>query len=175
MDHVGVRREPAGFVSRTIAFVIDLVLADGILLAIGLFVQLIGTYFPVNRLLAMVMTPSVEEQARSPVALAVAILVYAGYSIVCWAMLGQTPGKALLGLRIVRTNGQRLSVRRSILRYFAYWVSALPLFLGFLWILVDDQRQGWHDKIADTHVIYVSTPQSSKTTLQRLWQRRPAT
>jgi len=38
--------------------------------------------------------------------------------------------------------------------FFSYWVSATPLFLGFIWILFDRERQGWHDKLADTHVIY---------------------
>ncbi|HEV8193186.1 MAG TPA: RDD family protein [Ktedonobacterales bacterium] len=175
MEHVGVRREAAGFASRTIAFGIDLVLVSVILMVIGLFAQVIGMYFPVNRLLVLAMTPSAAEQARSPIALALAILVYATYSIVCWALLGQTPGKALLGLRVVRANGQRLSVRRSILRYFAYWVSALPLFLGFLWILVDNERQGWHDKIADTYVIYASHPLTTAAPLQRLRQRLPTT
>lgn len=175
MEHVGARHESAGFASRAIAFVIDLILASAILLAIGLFVQLIATYFPVNKLLAQVLSPSTGEQARSPTALAVAILVFAIYSVACWALAGETPGKALMGLRVVRTHGQRLSVGRSILRYLAYWVSALPLFLGFLWILVDDERQGWHDKIADTCVIYAPASQFTETLLQRFRQQRPAT
>jgi len=175
MEHVSVQQESAGFASRTIAFVIDLILASAILLAIGLFVQLIATYFPVNKLLAQVLSPSAGEQARSPTALAVAIVVYAIYSIACWTLMGQTPGKALMGIRVVRTHGQPLSIGRSILRYLAYWVSALPLFLGFLWVLVDDDRRGWHDKIADTHVIYAPTSQFAVTLLQRFRQQRPAT
>jgi len=174
MGYVSVRRERAGFASRAIAFSIDLILVGGILLAIGLFVQLLGTYFPLNRLLAQAVSPSAGEQARSPIALGAAILIYALYSIACWALLGQTPGKALLGLRVERTNGDRVSVRRSILRYVAYWVSALPLFLGFLWILVDDERQGWHDKIADTRVIYISPPRPTEAPIQRLRQRLPS-
>ncbi len=176
MEAVSVRGEPAGFASRSIAFVADLVLASAILLAMGLFVQLLGTYFPVNRWLVHIVSPGAAEQARSPIALAVAILVYALYSGASWALLGQTPGKALLGLRVVRANGQRLSVSRSLLRFAAYWVSALPLFLGFLWILVDDDRRGWHDKIADTRVIY-TRPTSPPTTapLRRIRQRLPAT
>jgi uncharacterized RDD family membrane protein YckC len=43
---------------------------------------------------------------------------------------------------------------RGILRYLGYSLSAISLFLGFFWILIDDRRQGWHDKIAGTLVIY---------------------
>lgn len=39
-------------------------------------------------------------------------------------------------------------------RVLGYYISFLALFLGFLWVLVDDRRQGWHDKIADTIVVY---------------------
>ena len=39
-----------------------------------------------------------------------------------------------------------------MLRFLAYFVSALPLYLGFLWIALDRRKQGWHDKIARTIV-----------------------
>ena len=90
-----------------------------------------------------------------------------GYPVVFWVLLGQTPGKLLMGVRIARTNGKRLTIGRALLRYLGYWLSAIPLGLGFLWVLVDDQRQCWHDKLADTYVIYDSrspVPLSSTTT-----------
>jgi uncharacterized RDD family membrane protein YckC len=65
-----------------------------------------------------------------------------------------TPGKAMFGVRVVTTKGKRVSVARSTLRYIGYFLSAIPLFMGFIWILVDDERQGWHDKLANTYVIY---------------------
>ncbi len=33
-------------------------------------------------------------------------------------------------------------------------ITALPLFLGYLWVLVDDERQTWHDRLAKTIVVY---------------------
>jgi uncharacterized RDD family membrane protein YckC len=68
---------------------------------------------------------------------------------------GFTPGKALLGLRVVRTDGRPVNLGRAVLRLIAYLIAALPLFLGFIWILFDNRRQGWHDKIARTYVIYM--------------------
>ena len=71
-----------------------------------------------------------------------------------WRYCGATPGKIALGVKIVdaATLG-RPSLLRLILRFFAYFLSAFPLYLGFLWAIVDRRKQGWHDKIARTIVI----------------------
>lgn len=73
-----------------------------------------------------------------------------------WRLFGTTPGKLLLELRVVdaRTGG-RPSWPRAIVRYIGYFVSALPLGLGFLWMLFDRRKQTWHDKLARTRVIVV--------------------
>jgi uncharacterized RDD family membrane protein YckC len=78
------------------------------------------------------------------------------YFIFFWVLSGYTPGQGLLGLRVIRTDGQpHLNVLRAVLRLIGYFIAALPLFLGFIWILFDNHRQGWHDKIARTYVIYM--------------------
>jgi uncharacterized RDD family membrane protein YckC len=51
-------------------------------------------------------------------------------------------------------SGGAPTLARLVTRYLAYLVSALPLFLGFVWIAIDRRRQGWHDKIARTMVVY---------------------
>src|SRR5262249_20684585 len=76
------------------------------------------------------------------------------YPIAFWVIAERTPGKALMGLRVIRTDGKPMTLGRAVLRYAGYWISALPLFLGFAWILVDDERRGWHDRIAGTCVVY---------------------
>ena len=43
--------------------------------------------------------------------------------------------------------------RRGLLRFIGLTLAALPLFLGFLWILVDDRRRGLHDLLARTVVV----------------------
>ncbi|WP_353571466.1 RDD family protein [Candidatus Albibeggiatoa sp. nov. BB20] len=71
-----------------------------------------------------------------------------------WVRYGATPGKVLVDCKIVNaTTGKPISLGQAILRYLAYFISALPLGLGFLWILWDKRKQGWHDKIANTVVI----------------------
>ncbi len=71
-----------------------------------------------------------------------------------WIRYAATPGKILADCKIVdATTGAPISLGQGILRYLAYIISALPAGLGFLWILWDKKKQGWHDKIANTVVI----------------------
>ncbi len=71
-----------------------------------------------------------------------------------WYYKSATPGKMVLGLKIVdaATLGKP-SKGQLVGRYFAYYLSGLPLFLGFLWVAWDKRKQGWHDKLAGTLVI----------------------
>jgi uncharacterized RDD family membrane protein YckC len=75
-------------------------------------------------------------------------------AILFWRFRGATPGKMLLSARIVdaSTFGPP-STGKLIGRYFAYLVSIVPIFLGFLWIAFDKRKQGWHDKLAGTVVV----------------------
>jgi uncharacterized RDD family membrane protein YckC len=74
--------------------------------------------------------------------------------IVFWIYRQATPGKIAIGARIVdaRTGG-RPSTGQLIGRYFGYYVSMIPLFLGMIWVAFDARKQGWHDKLAGTVVI----------------------
>jgi uncharacterized RDD family membrane protein YckC len=71
----------------------------------------------------------------------------------CWSKYACTPGKWVMRMRIVdAATGRKPSTKKLVIRYCAYIVSALPLTVGFLWILADDKRRGWHDIIAGTTV-----------------------
>ena len=72
-----------------------------------------------------------------------------------WRLYGATPGKMAIGARIVdAATGGQPAIGRLIVRLLGYFVSALPFFLGFLWIGVSRRKQGFHDKLARTKVIY---------------------
>jgi uncharacterized RDD family membrane protein YckC len=81
-------------------------------------------------------------------------LVVAIYQIFFWRLRGQTPGKWLLGVQVVALGGGRVGLVRALARLFGYVVSALPLYLGFLWVL-GPRRRGFHDRLARTEVIHV--------------------
>lgn len=76
------------------------------------------------------------------------------YSILLWVNWhGQTIGKRAMGIKVVRTDGKPLDYPEAVIRYLAYLISAIPFFLGFLWIIWDEKKQGWHDKLAKTLVV----------------------
>lgn len=67
---------------------------------------------------------------------------------------GGTPGKRMLGLRVVRLDGARPGVWRAFLRELVGRpLSTIPLWLGYLWMLDHPVRQTWHDRISDTIVV----------------------
>lgn len=75
-------------------------------------------------------------------------------TLLFWRSKQATPGKMALGLRIVNARtGKTLSLGQSVARYLGYFVSTLPLGLGFFWIGFDARKQGWHDKIGGAVVI----------------------
>jgi uncharacterized RDD family membrane protein YckC len=61
-------------------------------------------------------------------------------------------GKKLLGLALVTENGETLTLKDALIRYFMFFASGL-LFMGFIAIGFTKYRQGWHDKIAKTLVV----------------------
>lgn len=66
---------------------------------------------------------------------------------------GQTLGKIILGLRVVKKNGRRISWLDALLRnVFGYTISGIFL-LGYIWAVFDRENQGWHDKMAGTVVV----------------------
>ena len=89
----------------------------------------------------------------------ITFLVVIGYAVIyLWmvATKGQSPGKMAVKIKIVRMDGSSLGFGGVLLReIIGKFVSGLVIYLGYIWILFDDKRQGWHDKIAGTYVVKV--------------------
>jgi uncharacterized RDD family membrane protein YckC len=67
---------------------------------------------------------------------------------------GQTIGKKMMKVRVIKRDGSRLTIWDAVLRsIIGYIFSVLALGLGFAWAAFDKQSQGWHDMIADTIVV----------------------
>ena len=75
--------------------------------------------------------------------------------LILWTRTGATPGKRLLHCKIVDARTHQLpTIRQAITRFVCYAVSSLPFNLGFFWIGWDKRKQGFHDKLARTVVLY---------------------
>jgi len=93
-------------------------------------------------------------------------------TIILWLRFLGTPGKLLLDCQIVDADSFKpMSIRQAALRYIAYLASILPLFLGFLWVAYDKRKQAFHDKIANTVVLYkagINANDESQKSLEQL-------
>ena len=79
-----------------------------------------------------------------------AYLLYAQYFFLFVGFGGGTPGMRWAGLDITNFAGEPATPRQLLWRGFGYLVSGGSLFLGFLWVFVDEERLTWHDRISQT-------------------------
>lgn len=91
-----------------------------------------------------------------PIFFIIALAYFAGL----WAWKGTTIGGIVLKLHVVRCDGQPVTFLVALVRGLAAALSVAALFLGFLWIAWDNDKQGWHDKIAGTIVVRLPRSQS---------------
>lgn len=66
---------------------------------------------------------------------------------------GQTPGKRMMGIRIIKADGTVLSDFDALIRAVGYYLSAMIMGLGYFWALFDEQKRTWHDLISGTVVV----------------------
>lgn len=80
----------------------------------------------------------------------------AAATVLFWVYKSATPGKMMLGLKVINLKDQQpLKPMHALGRYISYYPSMLFLCLGFIWVAFDDRKQGWHDKLANTAVVRV--------------------
>ena len=80
-------------------------------------------------------------------------LVALAYSAGMWAWRGTTVGGIVLNLKVVRLDGSAVTFPVVLVRGLTAAFSIVVMFLGFLWIAWDQEKQAWHDKIAGTVVV----------------------
>lgn len=120
----------ASFGRRLVAFIVDWIILG---VVFGILYGIVG------------------NNVAGIVAVLVALAYYAFFE---GGPRGQTPGKMALDIRVVDFNsGGAIGYGRGALRYVGRIISAIPCYLGYLWMLWDREKQCWHDKIATTVVV----------------------
>ena len=133
----------AGFWIRAVAALIDTVL-------------LMIITFP---LLILIYGMDYFSEAQAPLSLGswdfiISYALPAVAIIVFWIYRSATPGKIVLKIEIVDAKtGEPPSTGQCIGRYFAYFVSTIPLGLGIIWVAFDKRKRGWHDMLVGTVVV----------------------
>jgi uncharacterized RDD family membrane protein YckC len=144
-------RHYAGFWIRFVAYMIDSVI-------IGVALSIIS--IPLGLVLggSLAFTDPTRMGALGIVALLGYVLVsmllgfwYQGYFV---SKRGGTPGKLILGLRVIHPDGSMLTMGQAIGRFLCYLIDGLTLYIGFIMIGLDAEKRGLHDRICDTRVIY---------------------
>lgn len=139
--------------SRVVAYIIDWIILILIISVVDVIVSL---------LLGLVNLTNTSTGNTFLLLVNIAIQAYY-YMYFLVGKNGQTPGKRMTNIRIVRKDGQPLTASDAILRnIIGYFLCGLTLLIGFLWIMVDKDRQGLHDKIANTLVVKAEAKQGDR-------------
>ncbi|MCL4293468.1 MAG: RDD family protein [Acidimicrobiia bacterium] len=135
----------AGAVTRLAAFVVDQAVSATSFAA--------GTAV-VAWVLALVSSDRVDiHLGAAGVGLLYAVWAFA-YLAYPWAVSGKTPGMALMGIRVVRADGDDAGGRRAAVRAITLPLGFLTLGLGFAPIVLGRRRRALHDVLAGTVVVY---------------------
>ena len=131
----------AGFLARMLAMLVDV-----FIIMVLLVLAVISMVF------TGILTLGLIVPTLPAVIMEISLLILV---IVLWTQFGATPGKMMLNIVIVdRDTGKLPSLGQAVIRYIGYIVSTIPLLLGYFWVIWDDKKQGFHDKLADTVVVY---------------------
>lgn len=130
-----------GFWLRSVAFIIDVLLL--LLLETAIF-YLVEVTVGIIHVFKYLMTGLICIFLIFPFLL----------TILFWKLTGTSPGKFLVGAKIVAAEtGKTPSIFKLAIRYWGYFVSLNPLFLGFIWSSWDSRKQACHDKLSGSIVV----------------------
>jgi len=135
----------AGFWIRVVATVLDSFLLCLVQFILTLIISLVIGFMGIA---------AGEDPAISLIIWLFGTTISLGYAVFFTGYCGQTPGKMALRIKVICTDGSQLTYGRAAKReVLGKFVSSILLGIGYLMVAFDQQKQGLHDKIADTYVI----------------------
>jgi uncharacterized RDD family membrane protein YckC len=112
-----------------------------------------GAFF-IDGLVISVVTVILRLLVGTDLGSLVGLVVSAAYFGFFHGSTGQTPGDAALAIRVVDAGGgSSIGWGRALWRWLVSYASGLAIFIGYLWMLWDAEKQTWHDKAARTYVV----------------------
>ena len=136
----------AGPVTRVVAYVIDAFAS-------------VATYGFLLSLIAFLWQLVSREDLQLPADNSIIWLIGLGIWLFLWfagswAVAGKTPGQAVLGLRVVQRDGSEIRPLQAAIRALTLPLGALLLGLGYIGIVIGEERRALHDVCAGTTVVY---------------------
>lgn len=80
------------------------------------------------------------------------------YFIYFWRKSGQTLAMKTWRIGLIQVNGERINLTQAIARYIFAWLSVMLFMLGFLWALIDKDKQFLHDRLLGTRLVRHNHP-----------------
>ena len=136
-----------GLVTRLVAFVIDAAIVTVIALAVTGSVSLVLSIFGSS-------IEDLPDWIKFVFGVGGWVALNTVYFVGSWTLTGQTAGMRVMSIRVTETNGGRLSIWRGVVRAAGMVLAAIPLFAGYLLILVNDRRRGLQDLLAGSVVVF---------------------
>jgi uncharacterized RDD family membrane protein YckC len=186
----------AGFITRAAALIIDILIVIALIFVVYWCIRLPIQFFlgvnpdtctatgtdTIMAQISRILFPAADGSPQWLCNLvdltwrATAVLAAPVYFVFFYSTTAQTLGMYFLGIRVVRLDGKHMTLWDSIVRWFGMFLAAIPLGLGFFWVIIDDRRQGWHDKLARTCVVYAWSAEEDNFIISRfkrwLWGDR---
>ena len=126
-------------------------LIDGILLTI---IMSIISFFVIGRTFIGLQPEDIQAIGSKLLLFYVIMLaIYLFYYTYFVGKKGATPGKSVLGLKIVRPDGSDVGYGTALGRFFAYIISAIPIYIGYIMAGFDEEKRALHDRVCNTRVI----------------------
>ncbi len=119
-------------------------------LARASFLERLGA-FALDAVLILILVSVVLDRGPGPGPFA----LFLAYRIGAWTWKSATLGAVICQLRVTRADGQRLSFADALVRGLSSIFSIVVFGLGCFWVLRDEERQAWHDRVAGTYVVKV--------------------
>jgi uncharacterized RDD family membrane protein YckC len=139
MEHTGLHnQQKAGCLRRLMASIYDWLLVIAVMMLLSV---------PVVALLDNAIQPG-NNMYRSGL-----IVIASIFFTAFWSHGGQTLGMKAWRLQLIQTNGSPVNYQKAVLRFIYACISALPMGLGFLWMLWDRDQLSWHDRWTGTTIV----------------------
>ena len=134
----------AGLATRAISFALDAAVINLVATVVGVGAALI---------LSLLHLPHAVRTVLAVLGGVAYVVWVVGYFVAFWSTTGQTPGARAMRIRVLTADGTMPGAARGVVRCFGVALAAVPLFLGFVPVLFDDQRRGFQDWLARTVVV----------------------